>query len=215
MFTIRMVVGSPFGRAVTAACVEKGVPYRIQALTPGQHKSPDYLAKHPFGRMPLVEDGDFALYETQAIIRYLDAIGPGPALTPSDPKAAARMNQVMGIVDWYFFSREGAVPLVFNRVVAPRIGLPVNDEAAKAAVPATRHVVDVLCGFVATSPYMAGDAFTLADIHAGSHIDMLSECPEGAQMVKGTPLEAWLERIRVRPCMATTTWDALAQAQAA
>jgi glutathione S-transferase len=212
MFTIQMVVGSPFGRAVTATCVEKAVPYRIAPLTPGQHKSPAYLARHPFGRMPLVTDGDFELYETQAILRYLDAIGSGPSLTPSDPRTAARMNQVMGVIDWYFFSQNGAIPLVFNRVVAPRLGLPVNDAAATAAVPATKHVVGVLSDFVGRSPYMAGEAFTLADIHAGAHVDMLSECPEGADMLAGTPLLAWLGRIRNRPCMATTTWDALAQA---
>lgn len=212
MITIHMVVGSPFGRAATAVCVEKSVPYRIAPLSPGQHKSPAYLARHPFGRMPLIEDGDFALYETQAILRYVDATGAGPSLTPADPKGAARMNQAMGIVDWYLFSAQGAVPLVFNRVVAPRLGIPVNDEAAKAAIPGTKHVVEVLGRFVEQSPYLAGEAFSLADIHAGAHVDMLSECAEGAEILKDSPLTPWLERIRARPCMSTTTWDALSQA---
>ncbi len=212
MIVIHQVIGSPFGRAAVAGCVEKGLDYRIAAMTPGQQRSPAHLAMHPFGRMPVIEHDGFVLYETQAILRYLDAIGAGPSLTPSDPKAEARMNQAIGVVDWYFFSQTGAVPLVFNRVVAPRLGLPVDDAAAVAAAPATRRVTDVLAGFVAKSPYMAGETFSLADIHAGSHIDMLSQCPEGAEILQGSPLAAWLERIRVRPAMARTTWEALARA---
>ena len=125
------------------------------------------------------------------------------------------MNQVIGVVDWYLFADNGAKTLVFNRVVAPKLGFPTNDEAAAAAVPAARHAVEVLSGFLEKSPYMAGDMFSLADIHAGSHLTMLAECPEGAQMVKGTPLVGWLERLNARPSFASTTWARLDEAVAA
>ncbi|HWF77116.1 MAG TPA: glutathione S-transferase family protein [Caulobacteraceae bacterium] len=213
MLTVHTIPGSPYGRAVLIACHEKNAPYRLAPVTPGAHKQPAYLAHHPFGRIPTVEDDGFWLYETQAVERYIDAVyGTPRALTPKDPKAEARMNQVMGIIDWYFFADNGAKTLVFNRVVAPKLGFPSNDEAAVAAIPATRHATEALAGFLAKSPYLAGDAFSLADIHAGAQVDMLTDCEEGVQMVKGTPIEAWLERLRVRPSFAATTWPRVAEA---
>jgi glutathione S-transferase len=213
MLTLHTIPGSPFGRAALIACVEKNAPYRIAPVTPGAHRQPGYLAHHPFGRIPTLQDDDFWLYETQAIIRYVDAAyGTPRALTPKDPKVEARMNQVIGVIDWYVFAPGGARDLVFNRVVAPRLGFPVNEEAVAASLPAARHAVEVLSGFLEASPYMAGEAFSLADVHAGPHLDMLSECEEGADMLKGTAILAWLERVRARPSFAATTWARVAEA---
>jgi len=64
-------------------------------------------------------------------------------------------------------------------------------------------------------PYLAGDSFSLADIHAGPQLDLLSDCEEGAAMLRGTPIEGWLERLRARPSFAATTWPRLAEAAAA
>jgi glutathione S-transferase len=216
MITIHSIPGSPFGRAALIACIEKSAPYRLAPVTPGAHKQPAYLEHHPFGRIPTLEENSFWLYETQAILRYVDAAHGAPrALTPKDPKAEARMNQAMGVIDWYFFAAGSARDLVFNRVVATRLGFPVNEAAVAAALPAARHVTGVLAGYLETSPYMAGEAFSLADIHAGPQLDMLSECAEGAQMLKGTAILAWLERLRARPSFVATTWDRLAEDAAA
>jgi glutathione S-transferase len=213
MITIHAIIGSPFGRAAALTCLEKGAPYRIAPVIPGEHRQPAYLARHPFGRIPAIDDDGFGLYETQAILRYIDAAYPGASLQPTDAKSAARMNQVMGIIDWYFFSPTGAVPLVFNRIVAPKIGLPVNEEAALAAVAPARQIVEVLSGFLADGrPYFAGDGLSLAELHAGPHLDFLSQCDEGAEMLAGTPLVPWLARLNARPSFVATTWDTLAAA---
>ena len=78
-------------------------------VAPGAAKSPEHLARHPFGRVPVLEHDGFMLYETQAILRYLDRVLPQPALTPADPRRAARMDQVMNINDWYLFQGVGNV----------------------------------------------------------------------------------------------------------
>jgi glutathione S-transferase len=65
------VPGSPFLRAVQMGLEEKRVAYRLQAMTPGEHKTEAYLKKHPFGRVPPFEHGDFSLYETQSRSRKL------------------------------------------------------------------------------------------------------------------------------------------------
>jgi glutathione S-transferase len=212
MLTVHGIVGSPYGRAVVATCIEKQAPYRLAPLSPGQHRSPEHLARHPFGRVPAIDDDGFQLYETQAILRYLDATRPGPSLTPADPKAAARMNQAIGVIDWYVFAPGSASIIVFNRVVAPRLGFPVDEAAVAAALPAASLAIEVLAGFLDAGPYLAGEALSLADLHAGPHLDMLAESPEGAAMVAATPIAAWLARLAERPSFAATTWEALLQA---
>jgi hypothetical protein len=119
-FIVHSIPGSPFGRAVLAALEEKGASYRLSPVAPGTFQSPEHLARHPFGRVPVLEHDGFSLYESQAILRYLDRVLPTPALTPADPKRAARMDQVMNINDWYLFHGVGNV-IVFHRVVGPRV----------------------------------------------------------------------------------------------
>ena len=99
-FIVHSVPGSPFGRAVLATLEEKGASYRLSPVAPGTLRSPEHLARHPFGRVPVVEHNGFWLYETQAILRYLDRLLPAPPLTHADPKRAARMDQVMNVNDW-------------------------------------------------------------------------------------------------------------------
>ena len=212
MITVYNIPGSPYGRAVLAACIETGAPYRLAALGPGQSKSPEHLARHPFGRVPAIDDDGFPLYETQAILRYLDAKQGQGKLTPADPKARARMDQVMGVIDWYFFADGGAKTLVFLRAVAPKFGMPVDEGAITASIPKATHAVKVLEGFVANTPFMAGDAFSLADIHAGTQLEMFAGTPEGAEILKGSPILPWLARLAARPSFAATTWERLLEA---
>ena len=90
---IHGVPGSPFLRAVQMGLEEKQVPHRVKALAPGEMKSEAYLTKHPFGRVPLFEHGDFTLYETQAILRYINDEFPEPPFEPNDHRLAARMTK--------------------------------------------------------------------------------------------------------------------------
>src|SRR5882757_304260 len=131
------IVGSPYLRAALLGFEEKGVPYQLVPLAPPETKQPAHLARHPFGRVPAIKHGDFELYEAQAILRYTDAAFPGPALRPTDPRTTARMDQMVGIVDWYFF-REVGTTIVFNRVVAPAFGMPCDEASVAAGIPKAR-----------------------------------------------------------------------------
>jgi glutathione S-transferase len=204
-------IGSPFGRAVAATLIEKGAPWRIQPVGPGEARKPAHLARHPFGRAPAIEHDGFGLYETQAILRYLDQVFDGPTFTPNDPRARARMNQVIGIIDSYFFPVTGH-GMVFNRVVAPKFGMQVDEAAVAASIPGSRTVVEVLDGLLGDRPHFGGETLSLADLHAGPHIDMMNECAEGAELLAGTRLPAWLDRLNARQSFRTTTWDALLEA---
>src|SRR5882762_3398419 len=107
-------LGSPFVRSVEMALEEKGVSYRVEPVIPGSQRSEEHLKRHPFARVPVIDHGDYRLYEAQAILRYLDAAFPEPSLQPKEARAIGRMNQIIGINDWYFFPKVAAV-IVFNR----------------------------------------------------------------------------------------------------
>jgi len=210
------IPGSPYVRKPLLVCEEKGVSYRLAAMAfgSGAHKQPDYLAMNPFGRLPTIQHGDFTLYEAQAIARYIDRAFDGPALTPADPRQAARMDQVMNIVDWYVMpSISGAIS--FNRVVKPRFGMEVDEAAVAAAVPQARLCVQALEDILGGQTYFAGEAVSLADLFAICHLDFLAQTPEGADMLAGSPLLGWIERMNARPSVQNTEWDRLAERVAA
>jgi glutathione S-transferase len=216
-FTVHSVPGSPFGRAVLTALHEKGVAYRFSTIAPGTLRSPEHLARHPFGRVPVLEHGAFMLYETQAILRYLDRVLPQPALTPADPRRAAQMDQVMNINDWYLFHGVGNV-IVFHRVIAPRVmGVAPDEAAIAAAMPKALTVFNELARLLGEKPYFAGDTLSLADLMLAPPVEFFAMIPEWSSL--GAPhanLVAWLARMQERPSMKATTWERVSElAQAA
>jgi glutathione S-transferase len=197
------IPGSPYVRMPLLACEEKGAPYRIAAMQFGQNKSPEYLAKHPFGRIPVIEHDGFWLYESAAILRYIDQVFDGPCLTPMPPRRQARMNQVMGIVDWYVTPTISA-GIGWNRIIAPMLGRPVDEAAVANAVPGAKTCVRALEQLLGSQPFFAGDALSLADLMLIAHLELFPTTPEGAEILRDSPLLGWIERMRARPSVQST-----------
>src|SRR6516165_7238667 len=163
-YLVHIVPGSPFSRAVLATLEEKNTRYTLVPVVPGTLRSPQHLSRHPFGRVPVLEHGDFRLYETQAILRYLDRALAEPALTPADPRRAARMDQLMNVNDWYLFHGVANV-IGFQRIVGPRLmGLTPDEAAIAAAMPKACTVFAELAGLLGAQACLAGDSLTLADL---------------------------------------------------
>jgi glutathione S-transferase len=213
---VHTVPGSPFARAVMATLQEKQVPWRLAPLTPQQLRGPAHLARHPFGRMPAVEHGDFTLYETQAIVRYIDRVWPEPALTPKDARGAAQMDQAMNVNDWYLFQGCGNV-IGFQRVVAPMLmGLKPDEAAIAAAMPHARKVFAELSRLLDGKPYFAGEQVSLAEMMLVPQFDFMYQTPEWSELTGTLPnLVAWFKRASARPSFKATTWEAVAVLAAA
>lgn len=199
------IPGSPFLRSVEITLSEKGLTYGLHALKPGEHKQPEYLARHPFGRIPAFDHDGFALYETQAIIRYVDEYFPQPPLAPGDPQQRARMNQVIGIIEWYFFPK-AAAPIAFNRIIGPRLlGLAADEAAIAEAMPMARTCFAELERLLGEGRHFGGEQISIADIMLGAQLDLFGECPEGRELIDGiSNLRPWLERMRERPSFVAT-----------
>jgi glutathione S-transferase len=212
MFTVHTVPGSPFARAVCATLEEKKARWRVAGVAPERMKQEEHLARHPFGRVPVLEHDAFLLYETQAILRYLDRVLPEPPLTPCDARDAARMDQVMNVNDWYLFQGCTAV-IGFQRVVGPRLlGLTPDEAAIREAIPRARLVLAELSRLLGDCHYFAGRALSLADLIVAPQLDMLSEAPEWSELSPPHPnIVDWLSRMAERRSMSATSWAKIAQ----
>lgn len=203
-FRIHGLALSPYVRAARMGAAEKGLQAELIGIDEGGLKGPDHLALHPFGRMPVLEHGDFRLYETQAILRYVDRIGTGPSLTPADPRLEARMNQLCGILDAYFFPN-ACVGIAFNRLVAPLFGIPVDETKIAASIPKAEIALAELARLLGDQAYLAGPDLSLADIMIAPQVSFLNTAPEGKPLVAAQPkLAAWLDRMAARPSMQAT-----------
>jgi glutathione S-transferase len=195
---------SPFLRSVCLVLEEKGAPYRIQRMAVGEMRGEAHLKLHPFGRIPVLDHGDYRLYETQAILRYIDAELSDPSLQPTDPKTIGRMNQIIGINDWYLFPMVARI-IVFHRVVGPTLLGTTPDEAAiAAAVPDAKLCLGELDRLLGKQSFLTGEQLTLADLMLAPQLYYLADTPEGSAILKDTALLAWLSRMNARPSMKAT-----------
>src|SRR3954462_10468393 len=108
---------SPFVRKVLAFAGEKGIEVDVQSTGFPNH-SPEYLEASPFKKMPALRDGDYTLADSSAIIHYLEAKYPEPALIPADPRARGKVIWFDELSDT-ILTACGA-KMFFNRIVAPR-----------------------------------------------------------------------------------------------
>jgi len=210
-FVVYSVPGSPYGRAVFATLEEKGASYRLAPVAGEVRRSEAHLSRHPFGRVPVLKHDGFLLYETQAILRYLDRVLPEPVLTPAEPRAAARMDQVMNICDWYLF--QGVCNVIgFQRIIRPRLlGQPADEAAVAQAMPQAHTVFNALSRLVDARPYFAGEMLSLADILAAPLLDFLRPTPEWGPLTAATPhLVRWLDVVTARASLQATTWERIA-----
>lgn len=208
------IPGSPYLRSVLLGLQEKGAGYRLAVFGRdlGAARSEEHLQIHPFGRIPILDHGDFRLYETQAILRYLDAVLPGISLQPADARAAARMNQIIGIIDWYVFPHV-SVGITAERFLAQRFWNRGPDENNIAqAIPKAWTCLREIERLMGSGQYLAGDTLTIADLMAASQLAFFRGTPEAQKLMQGTALDEWLKRMSARPSMQATEPDKLLQA---
>lgn len=203
-FVLYGVPGSPYVRSALLGLAEKAAEHSLVALPLGELRSAGHLARNPFGRVPVLEHGDFRLYETQAILHYLDALLPEPALRPAEPRAAARMQQLAGIVDWYFFPQV-AIPIGFERIIKPALGRTADDAVVARALPQAAICLDEIGRLMADAPYLCGETPSIADLMLAPQLAYVAATPEGEALLAERPrLAGWLQRMGERPSMRRT-----------
>lgn len=196
---------SVYARVARLALHEKGVDYTWSEVNPFADTVPQaYLDLHPFQRVPVLVQGDFVLYETVAITRYVDEACDGPALQPATAPARARMSQIISIVDSYAYWP--LVRQVFShRVFGPAMGEPADEAEVRDGLAKSARVLKSLEALCPDTPYLTGDAPSLADLHLAPMTAYFAAAPEGADMLADYPkLDSWHQRMADRPAMVDT-----------
>jgi glutathione S-transferase len=181
-----VLLGQPlsnYTRAARMAFEEKGVAYELRSVRP---HSPELLAVHPWGRMPGLQLGARKLYETSAILRYIEEAYPGPALMPADPFERARVEQWISAFNAYLdraFVRDYILVNVFPS------GADGKPDRAKveAALPALRQGLSILDKGYETGDFLVGELPTLADILICPAVAFLGKFPESAELLAACP----------------------------
>ncbi len=198
---------STYTRSVLLALEEKGVPYRLEEvdILAGAQNEPDHLARHPFAKVPAFEHDGFALYETTAIMRYVDETFAGARLQPEEARERARMNQVLRILEAYGYSALISA-IVIQRVVVPLTGGTPDEAAIEAAVPQAQTTIDALDEIAGGNAHLAGASLSLADLHLAPIYDYFRQTPEGERLLSGAPnLRRWWSGVGERPSVVKTT----------
>jgi len=167
---------------------------RIDAgLQFGVNDTPQYLRMNPTGLVPTLEDDGFILWESHSIVRYLCAKHAAGTLWPTDLRTRADAERWM---DWtHSFSREFQRPLFWPLVrVAPEKRDPKAIQEARDKCAALLAIPEAA---LAGRQYLAGDAFTMADIPLGCHVHLWMRLP--IERPDRPNLSAWFERLALRP----------------
>jgi glutathione S-transferase len=198
---------SPNCRKVRAVAYELGIALEsvhVDLLTGGS-RTPAFLAVNPNGRVPVLVDDDFVLWESTAILRYFSG-KKGGALMPASPRGQAEVDRWLA---WQLAHLGPAMSKVaFERIVKKLTRQGAPDEAAVVAGSAEfAKLTAVLDAALESRDYLAG-TLSLADFALAAHFSLASMC--GLDMARHRRVNAWLDRMLDRDSMKR----ALAEAQA-
>ncbi len=199
-----VLYGSPFSTftwSARLALAEKGVAYELR---PAQLGAPEYEALHPWRKMPVLEHDGWRCYEAAAVMRYVDEAFAGPALQPAEVRARARMTQWLSAYNDYVAPHAIRGVLIPRFVLAPR-GIPVDDTRVAEAAAKALGALRVFDAALADTPYLAGDAPSLADWLVLPAFASGGPLSGADRYTDGLPhLDAWLGRLAARPSFAAT-----------
>jgi glutathione S-transferase len=192
---------SPFVRKVAAYAAEKGIEIDLQP-TGFPNPTPEFCAASPFKKMPALVDGDYSLADSSAIIHYLEAKYPEPALIPADPRERGRVIWFDEFADTILFAC--GAKMFFNRIVAPRfLGREGDLEAAETAErDELPPLLDYLEGVIPDSGYLVGDRLTLADLSVAGPFANFSHCDVAIDSGRYPKVTAFAQTILSRPSFA-------------
>ena len=193
---------SPFVRKVLAFAAEKNIALESRAVGIGD-PNPDFRAASPFRKMPALVDGEYRLADSSAIIHYLEAKHPDPALIPADPPSRGKTIWFEEFGDTMLCAC--GAKMFFNRVVAPRFLGRDGDEAA--AMAAERDELPPLLDYLESvapddGDYLVGNQLTLADIAVASPFANLGHLGVTIDPGRFPKSRAFIDRILARPSFA-------------
>lgn len=197
------IIGLPqsnFVWATRIALAEKGVAHEN---IPAPPHSPEVLAVHPFGKIPILRDGSVAIGESRAIIDYVDTAFDGPDLVPTDPAGARRSDS------WTSMITSTVEPLLIRKYLFAYFfptGVDGRPDAPsiEALMPEMTRTLDILEAALENGD-LGQDPFGRVDAYLVPILFYANTMPEGAALIGARPhLSSYLERGLARPSVQGT-----------
>ncbi|KAJ7899785.1 glutathione S-transferase [Mycena leptocephala] len=195
------------GGVVALVLAEKQIPFELVAVdfAAKQHKAPEFLAMHPFGQVPVIDDDGFILYESRAICRYLAEkfAEQGTPLYPKDLKERALVEQAASVEFANF--HPALLKLAMEAVAKPRRGQPVDPVILKEAtdeMSAKLAVYEVILG---KHKFLAGNEVSVADLFHMSYAPMLAGAGVDIMTSSGPNVARWWKGLISRPAWVKLT----------
>lgn len=188
---------SVYTRIARMTLAVQQVQYRMRETDPfADPPDPGLIRLNPFGRVPVLDHRGFILSETTAICRYLATVFPGDVLIPCDPQDAARVDQVIAVLDAYGYWP--MVRQVFSHAVfRPLIGADSDSNLIREGLAKSAPVLGLLDKIAEEGRILDGKRVTLADLHLAPMLGYFVMAKEGRIAVGGhLALERWWDKMR-------------------
>lgn len=182
--------GSTYVRTVRMVMADKGADYdQVQVnVLAGEPRQPEHLARHPFGKVPVLDIDGMRIRETDAICRYLDETLPGPSLVPTNAKDRARMTEAIGLINSYGY---GALVGVAGYHLFPDFIGGKNEEARTTSLENSEKLLKLLMEIKGDSSWLAGDKPTLADYFLGPIMFYVALTPDADRLLSIPGVSDW------------------------
>lgn len=189
---------STYSRRVCMALLEKNIPHELVVvdMAARKHREPAYLALNPYGRVPTLQDGDFLLYESTAILSYLERQYPEPALAPADPRERALLDMHMKLCDIQMARQAGVI-------MFPMRFLPKERWDEKAMAQAKSEIekhLAILERQIGERQFLVGDRYSLAEICYTPFVQFFPPM----QIAAPPAVARWIARMQERPSAVKT-----------
>jgi glutathione S-transferase len=198
--------GSTYVRTVRCVLTRKGVAYDqvpVNVLT-GEPREPEHLARHPFGKVPVLDIDGMRLRETDAIVRYLDARNPEPAMFPADARARAKADENVALINSYGY---GAIIGFVAYHLFPDLVGGKDDEARKANLGSARTLAKLVIENKGDAAFIAGAEPGYGDYLLGPLVSYATMTEDGPALLSVDGMQAWWDRLSADETFQATAPD--------
>jgi glutathione S-transferase len=184
---------STFARRVRIALLEKKIECELVEVDmgKGEHRSPEYRALNPYGRVPTLEEDGFVLYESTAILDYLEATHPSPPLVPADARGRAHVAMQVKLCDIQLARQTGII--IFPKRFLPRERWDTA-AMAQAKKDIEKHL-EIVERQITGKEWLVGDRYSLVEVCYTPFVQFLPLM----EIAPPPGVAAWVERMLARP----------------
>ncbi|MBT8142119.1 MAG: glutathione S-transferase family protein [Gammaproteobacteria bacterium] len=176
---------------LAATAVGQDFDYVHVELSKGEHKVPDHLRINPVGKVPALQEGDFCLFESDAITRYIANKNPSD-FYPQEIKARAQVDQWIDFSSKHILANVGKV--LFNKFFAPTMGVPVDEQSMADGEKFLKQYMPIVEKQLESHSMLTGDKLTLADVSMIAAMDPLEMI--GFEVSAYPNIKQWRDGIR-------------------